>query len=157
MLSNSEIKDMIDDEKIRISSKNNIESQITSCGVDLTVLGNYKKTSTSEVFNSEMHNGQIVLEPNEFYHIPTREKIFLSDDIAGQTSTNTDTSLAGLDFSTGMVHPGYEGRLLMSVQNRSQLTKFLEPGDAVVELTLHRLDEPSTDTYDNDEKFSEVF
>lgn len=157
MLSNTEIKKMMEEGKIDISNIHDVEEQMTPCGVDLTVLGSYKDTSNSEVINSEMNHGQIALEPNKLYHIPTREKIFLSDNIAGQTSTNAEVSLSGLEFSSGIVHPGYEGRLLMSVQNKSQVTVFLEPGEAVVELTLHRLRETPSNVYDSSEKFSNEF
>lgn len=154
MLSDKQIKSLISSGEMEITGINP-SNQVTSCGVDLTVGHDYKRPATEEVFHAGDNNGQIVIKPDTFYLVHTREKIMLPDDVHGRTEELMRQALDGISVTTGSVDPGYSDYLVLGIENRSEKTKIIEPGEKIVQITFDMLDEPAESTYNRDSQYNQ--
>ena len=149
MLSDKQIRKLITEEEIVVNDLGLIDDKLSPSGLDLTVGPDYKRPATNEVFNANNTASQeIVLEPGEFYLLHTVESIVLPDYIHGSTEELMSRALEGINVTSGVVHPGYSGVLVLGVENRSEQTKTLYPGDKIVQITFQELDKPAETAYD---------
>lgn len=149
MLSDKQIREEIESGELEITDLD-IEDQLNPSSVDLTVGPSYKRPATQEVFSAESNNGQIMLKPGTFYHLHTIEKVDLPADLHGNTEAIMNQALRGLRVTTGVVDPGFNGRLLIGVENISETTQTLSVGDRIVQLTFTRLESRPDDEYEGD-------
>lgn len=149
MLSDRKIRQLLEEGELGITDLNE-EEQITPIGVDLTVGPSYKRPATQEVFHAEENGGQIILQPNTFYHLHTVESVNLPDELYGRTDVVMARSLEGIQVTTGLVDPGFDGRLLLGVENVSETSKILEVGDRVVQINIHNVAGVPEETYEGD-------
>lgn len=127
-----------------------IEEQLTPVGVDLTVGPSYKRPATQEVFHAENNTGQIMLEPGTFYHLHTIESVDLPDNIYARTEVIMERSLEGIQVTTGIVDPGFNGKLILGVENVSEKAVSLGVGDRIVQINFHELNSTPDETYEGD-------
>lgn len=152
MLSDRQIRDEIESGRLKVTDLD-YEEQLNPSSVDLTVGASYKRPATQEVFHAESNNGQIMLKPGTFYHLHTVEDVGLPNDLHGNTEAIMNVALSGLRVTTGVVDPGFEGRLLIGVENISETTQTLTVGDTIVQLTFERLDSRPESGYEGDTHF----
>lgn len=151
MLVDSEIQDRIQEGELMISDFNP-NTQITPTGVELTVGESYRRYATDEVYHASMRRGQIVLKPNTFYHLHTVESIDMPDSMYGRTQDIVDRSLEGIRLTTGVVDPGYSGRLILAVENVSGNNIVLEAGDKIVQMNLYDLSQTPDSVYEGNDR-----
>lgn len=149
MLSDKKIRQLIEEGELDITDLNE-EDQITPIGVDLTVGPSYKRPATQEVFHAEEKGGQIILQPDTFYHLHTVESVNLPEDLYGRTDVVMERSLEGVQVTTGTVDPGFNGRLLLGVENVSERSKTLTVGDRIVQINIHEVGGVPDETYEGD-------
>lgn len=140
MLSDNKIRQMIEEDRLEIDDAN-LDEQLNRSSVDLTVGPSYKRLATEDVFSAEEENGQIILEPDTFYHLHTLETLRLPDDIRGTTQPIINQALSGIIVVTGLVDPNYNGRLQLGVRNISETARILEVGDEIVQIEFDRVEE----------------
>lgn len=148
MLSDRKIRELLESNELEVTNLNH-NQQITPSGIDLTVGADYKRPATEEIFHANDNNGQIILEPDTFYLVHTREKVMLPNNLHGNTEELMRQALGGISVTTGAVHPGYSDYLVLGVENRSEKTKAIQPGEPIVQITFTELDEPAESTYDS--------
>lgn len=149
MLSDKKIKELLDEGELNITDLNRDE-QVTPIGIDLTVGPSYKRPATQEVFHAEENGGQIILQPNTFYHLHTVESVNLPDTLYGRTDVVMERSLEGVQVTTGLVDPGFDGRLLLGVENVSETSQSLTVGDRIVQMNIHQVGGVPEETYEGD-------
>lgn len=154
MLSDSQIKELIEDDELGVSNLNE-DKQITASGIDLTVGADYKRPATDEVFHAKNNNGNILLKPDTFYLLHTTEKLTLPNYIHGSTEEVMARALEGISVTTGAVDPGFDDYLVLGVENRSEETKILRPNDRIVQITFNKLDQPADSSYEGDTFYDE--
>jgi deoxycytidine triphosphate deaminase len=153
MLSDGRIRELIESGELGVEGIENLEQQLSSSTLDLRVGADYKRPATDEVFSAGSNDGNIILEPNTFYHMHTMEEIYMPDNIHGSTEEVMSLALDGIRVSTGAVHPGYDkGYLVLAVENRSETSKMLKPGDSIVQVTFHQLESPVEETYEGENR-----
>lgn len=143
MLSDNVIKTLVEKGKLGINNVD-LEFQLTPVGVDLRLGSSYKRVATGEVFSSRT---QVTLQPESFYHMHTVESLDLPDDIYGRTEPIMENSLRGVDVTTGVVDPGYTGRLILGVKNQSERTISLSPQERIVQIGFEKLSSPAERTH----------
>lgn len=152
MLSDKQIRRLIDESELVVNDIGIIDDKLSPSGLDLTVGSDYKRPATNDVFDANNSASQeIVLEPGEFYLLHTVESLVLPDYIHGNTEELMSRALEGITVTSGVVDPGYSGVLVLGVENRSEETKTLYPGDRIVQITFQKLDEPAEFTYNENE------
>ncbi len=149
MLSDKQIRERIENGDIGVENIDVLDEQLSPSGLDLTVASDYKRPATGEVFNAEDTVSQeIILEPGEYYLLHTVESLVLPSNIHGSTDELMSRALEGIRVTSGVVDPGYAGVLVLGVENRSEETQTLYPGDRIVQITFQELDEPADAPYD---------
>lgn len=149
MLSDRQIRQLLEEDELTITDIGVLEDKLSPSGVDLTVGSDYKRLATNDIFDANNTASQeIVLEPGEFYLMHTVESLILPDYIHGKTEELTSRALEGISVTSGVVHPGFSGILVLGVKNQSEETKILYPGDPIVQITFQKLDEPAETSYD---------
>ncbi len=152
MLSDKQIRQLLEDGELIIKDIGVIKDKLSPSGVDLTVGSDYKRPATNEVFDANNTAAQeIILEPGEFYLLHTVESLVLPDYIHGKTEEIMSRALEGINVTSGVVHPGYSGVLVLAVKNNSEETKTLYPGEPIVQITFQKLDEPAETAYSEKE------
>lgn len=152
MLSDKQIRNLLEENELTITDIGVLEDKLSPSGIDLTVGSDYKRPATDDLFDANNTASQeIVLEPGEFYLMHTVESLNLPNYIHGTTEELMSRALEGINVTSGVVHPGYSGVLVLGVENRSEETKTLYPGDKIVQITFQELDEPAATAYSEKE------
>jgi deoxycytidine triphosphate deaminase len=151
MLTDGKIRELIENGEIGIEGIESLGEQLSASTLDLRVGSDYKRPATDEVFSAQSNDGNIILEPNTFYHMHTMEEVYLPDYIHGSTEEVMTLALDGVSVSTGAVHPGYDkGYLVLGVENRSETSKMLKPGDNIIQVTFHKLESAVDEAYEGE-------
>jgi deoxycytidine triphosphate deaminase len=117
-------------------------------------LGSYRAASydlrIGRVIAIQSENSKLI-EQNEFFLLPAQgmaevvslETVRVPDDVAGYASVMTRSARQGLlPLNTGIVDPGYEGRLSATVVNFGRTELNLKRGAPFLRLTFHRYSTP---------------
>lgn len=150
MLSDKEIKEEIEKERLHITNFNDYDN-LNPSSVDLTVGSSYKRPATQEVFSAEENNGQIILKPGSFYHLHTIQKVNLPPDLHGKTSSIMNQALSGIKVTTGVVDPGFNGRLILGAENAGETAQSISVGESIVKMTFTKLNSRPEYEYSEDE------
>lgn len=149
MLSDNQISHLIEEGDLGVTDLDT-EEQLTPVGIDLTVGPSYKRPATQEVFHAESSNGQIILEPETFYHLHTVESLDIPENIYARTEVVMERSLEGFQVTTGIVDPGFNGKLILGVENVSEKAVSIGVGDRIVQVNFHKLNSTPDETYEGD-------
>lgn len=143
MLSDDQIRDLIEEGVVVVENAANLEDQIGPAGIDLTVGSDYvNPPAMADVIDAHNNPDQeLVFEPNTFYNVHTVERIELPDMIRGVINGRLSVESRGLEIVTdGAVDPGYAGQLRLGIRNHLDEEIRLKPGDAIIELGLEQMD-----------------
>lgn len=140
LLNDSQIQDLIAQDELQIDDFNT-ETQVTATGIDLTVGPDYKHPGTGTVFNTESPNkNYIELKPNEFYQVHTVESLQMPTYLRGDMEEVASLATKGISVTTGPIQPGWEGQLLLGVQNTTGKTIYLDPYQNITHVSFTQLD-----------------
>ncbi len=152
MLSDTQIRERIENEELGVTNIEDLDEQLSPSGIDLRVASDYTRPATGEVFDAtEEVSQRIRIRPGEFYLLHTVESLIIPDDLHAETSELMSRALEGVSVACGVVDPGYSDTLVLGVNNRSEESVLLRPGDKIVQVTFQELGEPAESTYDSSE------
>ncbi len=84
---------------------------------------------------------EFVLHPHSFALAATLEWIRMPTDLAGYVIGRSSWGRSGLVIATATgVHPGFSGCLTLELSNAGEIPIRVNPGAAICQLFLHRLD-----------------
>lgn len=139
LLNDSQIKGLIAQGELQIDDFDT-ETQVTATGVDLTVGPDYKHPETGTVFNTENPNkNYIELKPKEFYQVHTVESLKMPTYVRGNMEEVASLATKGISITTGPIQPGWEGQLLLGVQNMTSETIYLDPYQNITHISFIEL------------------
>lgn len=157
ILSDRDIRRHLNEGKIRIQPKPNLEEQLGSCSIDLH-LGN-----TFKIFNHSKYpyidprdpsiskelmkeivvpNGEaFIMRPGEFCLAVTEESIALADDLLGRLEGRSSLGRLGIivHSTAARIDPGWEGRIVMELGNIGVMPVALYPEMRICSVTFEQM------------------
>ena len=91
--------------------------------------------------------GHLLLSPNDFAIVILFEKIILDAQHVGRFSLKSQYTRQGLITSSGLNHPGYDGRLIIGLANMAHRSLSLPYKDSFITVEFQKLEKPSTKPY----------
>ena len=155
VLSRDEILKRIEEGRIRITPF--VRDQVGPTSLDLT-LGNkfrvFKKVRTILHVKEELNYEEVteiitvkdgdylLLMPGELVHGITKEKISLSNDLAGWIEGRSRFARIGLmiHVTAGLVQPGCDNKQVLEISNMSPMPIALYPGTRICQIILERIE-----------------
>jgi len=148
MLSDSAIRKQIQNGRIALGSKFNIQSQVASSSIDLTVglvFPSARERLTKgfgEIKNLGCEN--VSLGPGQAVVVQIEEYLSLPNDLGGLMFPPNRLAKNGLIMTNpGHIDPGYSGYLTVCLINMGAKNIMLVRGEVVATLTLFALDAES--------------
>lgn len=147
-LSDKGITDALVDERIRISPAPTMK-QIQPASVDLRLGTSFRFLGSEDEFGEAVITTYpVVLRPLTFVLACTKEKITLSNRIAGQVKGKSTRARQGLMVEcAGFVDPGFSGQLTLEVFNFGRKPYSLTPGMLIAQIAFYVLDQEATRVY----------
>lgn len=165
ILSDRDIRKLIEENKIQITPKPNLEEQLGSASLDLrlgdefAVFQHTKKafidtrdpkgldgmTSPIRIPEGEA----FVFHPGEFVLGVTAEEVFLPDEIAARIDGRSSLGRLGIVIhsTAGHIDPGFKGKIVLEMENIGMIPVLLYPGTRVCQLVFEPLSSPTTMPY----------
>ena len=155
ILSDGELRDLIENNKLRIEPLE--ESQIQPASIDIT-LGNTfsviddihggvinpNKNVTYKVIETEKY----ILLPGEFVLATTREYIALSNNLTAFVEGRSSWGRLGLFIqNAGWVDPGFEGEITLELFNANKCAIELQSGLRLGQLVFARMEKDAENPY----------
>lgn len=165
ILSDKEIKQLLDEGKINILPKPNLEEQLGSASLDLKLSDEfmvfehtkkpYIDTKNSETFKDMTkmvkvsENDPFVFHPGEFVLGATYEEVELPADIAARIDGRSSLGRLGIVIhsTAGHIDPGFKGKIVLEMENIGMIPVLLYPGMRVCQLVFEVLSSPTTKPY----------
>ncbi len=165
ILSDREIKKLIEEGKIQISPKPNLDEQLGSASLDLRldsefmVFEHTKKafidTRDADSFKGMTRTVKIgpdepfVFQPGEFVLGVTEEEIFLPDDLAARIDGRSSLGRLGIVIhsTAGHIDPGFKGKIVLEMENIGMIPILLYPGTRICQLVFEPLSSPTLNPY----------
>ncbi|MDD4409440.1 MAG: dCTP deaminase [Candidatus Pacebacteria bacterium] len=165
ILSDREIKKLLDEGKIKIFPEPNLEEQLGSASLDLRlseefmVFEHTKKpyidTKNPETFKDMTkmikvpENEPFVFHPGEFVLGATSEEVELPDDVAARIDGRSSLGRLGIVIhsTAGHIDPGFRGKIVLEMENIGMIPVLLYPGTRVCQLVFEVLSSPTTKPY----------
>lgn len=141
ILSDEDISEFMREGKLRITDFR--EENLTPNGYDLTI---------DEVFVSgvdrTVNEGRAEIPPQTWFAIGTKERVEMSEDIAGQLWIRTSWARKGVMASFGKIDAGFEGNLTLSAFNSTKEVIDVPIGETFAQVVFEKLDRPAKRKYD---------
>ncbi|MFA5013261.1 MAG: dCTP deaminase [Candidatus Paceibacterota bacterium] len=165
ILSDREIKKYLEENKIQITPKPNLDEQLGSASLDLRLDNEfmvfehtknpYIDTRKPETFRDITRLVRIgddeafVFHPGEFVLASTEEEIFLPDDIAARIDGRSSLGRLGIVIhsTAGHIDPGFKGKIVLEMENIGMIPILLYPKTRICQLVFEPLSSPSTRPY----------
>jgi len=165
VLSDRDIKKLIEENKIQITPKPNYEEQLGSASLDLrlgdefAVFEHAKKpfidTRDKESFKGmtkavKVENGEsFVFHPGEFVLGVSVEEVFLPNDIAARIDGRSSLGRLGIvvHSTAGHIDPGFRGKIVLEMENIGMIPVLLYPGMRICQLVFEMLSSPTANPY----------
>ncbi|MFA5232493.1 MAG: dCTP deaminase [Candidatus Paceibacterota bacterium] len=165
ILSDREIKKLIDKNIIKISPKPDFKKQLGSASLDLRLSGEfmvfnhtkkaYIDTRDPESFKDTTtlvkvrKKDPFVFHPGEFVLGATVEEIFLPDNICARIDGRSSLGRLGIivHSTAGHIDPGFKGKLVLEMQNIGMIPILLYPETRICQLVFEELSSPTTRPY----------
>ncbi|MDD4358272.1 MAG: dCTP deaminase [Candidatus Pacebacteria bacterium] len=164
-LSDKDIQELIESNKIQITPEPNLEKQLGSASLDLrlgyefNIFEHRKKpfidTRDPETFNNSTRlitlkeDEPFVFHPNEFVLGITLEEVFLPDNITARIDGRSSLGRLGIvvHSTAGHIDPGFKGKIVLEMENIGMIPVLLYPGTRICQLVFHELKSPTTKPY----------
>lgn len=165
ILSDREIKQLLDEGKIKILPEPNLDEQLGSASLDLK-LGDefmvfehtkkpYIDTKNPDTFKNmtktiKVVDGEpFVFHPGEFVLGATLEEVELPDDTAARIDGRSSLGRLGIVIhsTAGHIDPGFRGKIVLEMENIGMIPVLLYPGMRVCQLVFEALSSPTTKPY----------
>ncbi len=165
ILSDREIKRLLDEKKIGIFPEPNLEEQLGSASLDLRLSDEfmvfehtkkpYIDTRDAETFKEMTkmikvtENEPFVFHPGEFVLGATFEEVDLPDDIAARIDGRSSLGRLGIVIhsTAGHIDPGFKGKIVLEMENIGMIPVLLYPGMRVCQLVFEVLSSPTAKPY----------
>jgi len=165
ILSDQEIKKYLDEGKIQITPKPNLDEQLGSASLDLRLDSEfmifehtknpYIDTRNPETFRDITRLVKIkddepfVFHPGEFVLGVTMEEIFLPDDVAARIDGRSSLGRLGIVIhsTAGHIDPGFRGKIVLEMENIGMIPVLLYPKIRICQLVFESLMTPTTMPY----------
>lgn len=165
VLSDREIKKLLEEKRIQISPEPILEEQLGSASLDLR-LGDefmifehtknpYIDTRKPETFNNitrlvkVSENEPFVFHPGEFVLSSTLEEVCLPDDVAARIDGRSSLGRLGIVIhsTAGHIDPGFQGKIVLEMENIGMIPILLYPKTRICQLVFEVLSSPTTNPY----------
>lgn len=165
ILSDRDIRKLIEENKIQITPKPNLDEQLGSASLDLrlgdefAVFEHTKKafidtkdpesfkgmTKTIKIENSD----PFVFHPGEFVLGVTMEEVFLPSEVAARIDGRSSLGRLGIVIhsTAGHIDPGFKGKIVLEMENIGMIPVLLYPGTRICQLVFEPLSSPTTNPY----------
>jgi len=165
ILSDREIQKLLDEGKIQIDPKPNLDEQLGSASLDLRlgdefmVFEHTKKpfidTRDAESFKGMTRTVKIgkdepfIFHPGEFVLGVTDETVFLPDDVAARIDGRSSLGRLGIVIhsTAGHIDPGFKGKIVLEMENIGMIPVLLYAGTRVCQLVFEQLSSPTMKPY----------
>ena len=165
ILSDRDIKKLIDENKIQITPKPNLEEQLGSASLDLRLgdefaVFEHTKKAFIDTRSKDGLDGMtkaikipegeaFVFHPGEFVLGVTVEEIFLPADVAARIDGRSSLGRLGIvvHSTAGHIDPGFKGKIVLEMENIGMIPVLLYPGTRVCQLVFEPLSSPTTNPY----------
>ncbi|MDO8627844.1 MAG: dCTP deaminase [Candidatus Diapherotrites archaeon] len=162
VLSDTDIKKFLKEKKLGIEGVK--EEHIGPSNVDLCLGNEFKVFDNSRLTHIDLRKPipdnlmktiliedekDFVIHPGEFVLGVTREYVKLPADLMGRLDGRSSLGRLGLivHSTAGIVHPGFEGQLVLEMANLSNLPIALYPGMKICQINFEKLSSPAENPY----------
>ena len=165
VLSDVDIRRYISEEKIKITPKPDLGTQLGSCSIDFR-LGNtfrvfehskYPFIDLKEKIDADdlmrkvdVSDGEaFTMQPGEFVLAATHEKLELADDVMARLEGRSSLGRLGIivHSTAGLFDPGWVGNATLELGNLGRMPVKLYPGMRICAFTFEQLSSPSSMPY----------
>ena len=165
ILSDRDIRKLIEENKIHITPKPNLEEQLGSASLDLRLgdefaVFEHTKKAFIDTRDSKGLDGTtrpikipegeaFVFQPGEFVLGVTMEEILLPDDVAARIDGRSSLGRLGIVIhsTAGHIDPGFQGKIVLEMENIGMIPVLLYPGTRICQLVFEPLSSPTTNPY----------
>lgn len=165
ILSDREIKKLLDEKRIQITPEPNLEEQLGSASLDLRLDSEfmvfehtknpYIDTRKPETFQNitrlvKLQDDEpFVFHPGEFVLASTEEEVFLPDDVAARIDGRSSLGRLGIVIhsTAGHIDPGFKGKIVLEMENIGMIPILLYPKTRICQLVFEPLSSPTTKPY----------
>lgn len=175
VLSDREIRDLVDEGVIQCEEDLNVDLQLGSSSFDLRLGREFKVLDTrkldlidtrdmedySEYASEEIHGSDegVIVHPGEFILGSTLETVDLPDDLVARVEGRSSYGRLGIivHATAGFIDPGFKGDITLEIQNLGNVPVKLYPGDRICQIVFEGLKSSSERPYDEktDSKYME--
>ena len=165
VLSNVDIQKYMDEGKIKITPKPNLDTQLGSCSIDCR-LGNVfrvfehskhafidlkTKVDVDDLMRKVVvpEGDAFTMQPGEFVLAATQEKLELADDVMARLEGRSSLGRLGIivHSTAGLFDPGWVGNATLELGNLGRMPVILYPGMRICAFTFEQLSSPSSVPY----------
>ncbi len=145
MLSDKDIKSLIDDKKLGVEPF--FQKNLGCASVDLTLGNNFIRytglidTRSINISHELFSASELLLDPGQFVLGVTKEKIRIPNGYYGFIETRGNFARAGISVTCddGHVDPGTDGLITLEIKNNNNVKVKLFSGDLICQLFLFKL------------------
>jgi dCTP deaminase len=155
ILSDKDIKKLLDERHISIEPLDNKEKQIQPSSVDLRIGDEFKVFRVIRTF--KVPEGEaFIIHPNEFALATTQETVKLPDDIVARVEGRSSMGRLGVTMhvTAGYIDPGFEGKITLEISNIGAMPVALYPGQRVCQVVFETMTSPSEIPYGHPSRHS---
>ena len=172
ILSDKDIKKLLNEGHISIEPLDNKEKQIQPSSVDLRIGDEFKvfrvirtpyiDPKDNEEVASYMESFKVpegeafIIHPNEFALATTQETVKLPDDIVARVEGRSSMGRLGVTMhvTAGYIDPGFEGKITLEISNIGAMPVALYPGQRVCQVVFETMTSPSEIPYGHPSRHS---
>ncbi len=165
ILSDRDIKKLIDEGKIKITPKPNLEEQLGSASLDLRLdnefmVFEHTKKSFIDTRDPETFKGMtsmvkitddepFIFHPGDFVLGVTIEEVCLPDDVAARIDGRSSLGRLGIVIhsTAGHIDPGFHGKIVLEMENIGMIPILLYSKTRICQLVFEPLSSPTTKPY----------
>jgi len=165
VLSDQDIKKALQDKKIVISPRVNLDEALGSCSIDLRLGKKFRVFEYSRHHLIDPHNKHVnqeitrevtvkngepfIIHPGDFVLAVTYEKLTISPDLLGRLEGRSSLGRLGIvvHSTASIFDPGWDGNPVLELGNLGKIPVALYPGMRVCAMTFEELSSPSVRPY----------
>jgi len=165
IFSDQDIIQALDEGRIKIDPKPDLETQLGSCSIDLTLSPEFKIFNHSKVPFVDLRNPEttnelmedfivkegesFIMQPGDYVLAITNEHLEIADDLIGRIEGRSSLGRLGIIVhgTASVFDPGWRGRPVMELGNLGNVPVSLYPGMRICAFTFEELKSPTMQPY----------